>query len=59
MDKVKNISLGGFSFTIEETAYNALNTYLVEVHKHLSTNADKDEFYTTLNSVWLNCSKSK
>ena len=43
MDKVKNISLGGFSFTIEETAYNALNTYLVEVHKHLSTNADKDE----------------
>ena len=33
MDKVKNISLGGFSFTIEETAYNALNTYLVEVHK--------------------------
>ena len=43
MDKVKNISLGGFSFTIEETAYNALNTYLVEVHKHLSTNADRDE----------------
>ena len=43
MDKVKNISLGGFSFTIEETAYNALNTYLVEVHKHLSTNVDKDE----------------
>ena len=43
MDKVKNISLGGFSFIIEETAYNALNNYLNEVRNHLNQNTDREE----------------
>ncbi|GJH41598.1 hypothetical protein RCZ04_21480 [Capnocytophaga sp. HP1101] len=43
MDKVKNISLGGFSFIIEETAYNALNNYLTEVRNHLNQNTDREE----------------
>lgn len=43
MDKIKNISLGGFSFMIEEAAYNALSTYLTEVRKHLSKNEDANE----------------
>ena len=43
MDKIKNISLGGFSFIIEETAYNALNNYLNEVRNHLNQNTDREE----------------
>lgn len=43
MDKTKNISLGGFSFLIEENAYTALSQYLVEVRQHLQHNSDRDE----------------
>ena len=43
MDKTKNISLGGFSFLIEENAYTALSQYLAEVRQHLQHNSDRDE----------------
>ena len=43
MDKTKNISLGGFSFLIEENAYTALSQYLAEVREHLQHNSDRDE----------------
>ena len=43
MDKTKNISLGGFSFLIEENAYTALSQYLTEVRQHLQHNSDRDE----------------
>ena len=43
MDKTKNISLGGFSFLIEENAYTALSQYLDEVRQHLQHNSDRDE----------------
>ena len=43
MDKIKNISLGGFSFLIEENAYTALSQYLAEVRQHLQHNSDRDE----------------
>ena len=43
MDKTKNISLGGFSFLIEENAYTALSQYLAEVRQHLQHNSDHDE----------------
>lgn len=43
MDKTKNISLGGFSFLIEENAYTALSQYLTEVRQHLQHNSDHDE----------------
>ena len=43
MDKTKNISLGGFSFLIEENAYTALSQYLAEVLQHLQHNSDRDE----------------
>ena len=43
MDKIKNISLGGFSFLIEENAYTALSQYLAQVRQHLLHNPDRDE----------------
>lgn len=43
MDKTKNISLGGFSFLIEENAYTTLSQYLAEVRQHLQHNSDRDE----------------
>ena len=43
MDKTKNISLGGFSFLIEENAYTALSQYLAEVRQHLQHNSDRDK----------------
>ena len=43
MDKVKNISLGGSPFLIEETAYSQLNEYLSKVRKYLAHNEAVDE----------------
>lgn len=43
MDKIKNISLGGFSFMLEESAYTALSTYLAKVRQYLSHNEDVNE----------------
>ncbi|GIJ96676.1 hypothetical protein CAPN001_12450 [Capnocytophaga stomatis] len=43
MDKTHNISLGGFSFLIEDKAYQELSKYLNEVRKSLGNTSDTDE----------------
>ncbi|AWL77697.1 PspC domain-containing protein [Capnocytophaga canimorsus] len=43
MDKTHNISLGGFSFLIEDKAYQELSKYLNEVRKSLGNTADTNE----------------
>lgn len=43
MDTIKNISLGGFAFTIDETAYRMLQNYLNEVKKSLKNTEDANE----------------
>ena len=43
MDKIKNISLGGFSFLMEEAALKNLQDYLAQVRTYLSNNDDCDE----------------
>ena len=34
MNKVFNINLGGYPFTIDEDAFEALNNYLQTIHRH-------------------------
>ncbi|MFJ1430504.1 PspC domain-containing protein [Capnocytophaga canimorsus] len=43
MDKTHNISLGGFSFLIEDKAYQELSKYLNEVRKSLGNTSDTNE----------------
>ncbi|MBV7439936.1 PspC domain-containing protein [Weeksellaceae bacterium TAE3-ERU29] len=43
MDKTHNIGLGGFSFSIEDSAYNKLKNYLIAVRTQLKNNEDRDE----------------
>lgn len=43
MDKTHNISLGGFSFLIEDKAYQQLSIYLNDVRKSLGESADTEE----------------
>ncbi len=43
MDKTHNISLGGFSFIIEDKAYQELSKYLNDVRKSLGNNPDTEE----------------
>lgn len=43
MDKTHNISLGGFSFIIEDKAYQELSKYLNDVRKSLGNNPDTNE----------------
>ena len=43
MDKTHNISLGGFSFTIENDAYQKLSTYLMKVRQFLGDSSDTNE----------------
>ncbi|CEN36049.1 PspC domain-containing protein [Capnocytophaga cynodegmi] len=43
MDKTHNISLGGFSFLIEDKAYQELSRYLNEVRKSLGNTSDTNE----------------
>ena len=43
MDKTHNIGLGGFSFAIEDSAYNKLKNYLIAVRTQLKNNEDRDE----------------
>lgn len=43
MDKTHNISLGGFSFLMEEKAYYQLSNYLKAVQKSLGENVDTEE----------------
>lgn len=43
MKTTENISLGGYAFTIETSAYNELNTYLNEITKAFSSDPSADE----------------
>ena len=43
MDKTHNISLGGFSFLIEDKAYHELSKYLNDVRKYLGKTPDTEE----------------
>lgn len=46
MDKTHNISLGGFSFIIEDGAASQLSAYLTKVRQYLGQSADTDEILT-------------
>ena len=46
MDKTHNISLGGFSFIIENGAASQLSAYLTKVRQYLGQSADTDEILT-------------
>ncbi|MEE9437469.1 MAG: PspC domain-containing protein [Saprospiraceae bacterium] len=37
MNKIHNINLGGYPFTIDEDAYHELNKYLAEIENHFSS----------------------
>ncbi len=43
MNKTLNINLAGFSFTIEEDAYDSLQTYLEAIRSFLASEEDVDE----------------
>lgn len=43
MNKVFNINLGGYPFTIDEDAYEHLNQYLKTIHKHFRTSEGYEE----------------
>jgi hypothetical protein len=42
MKKTININLNGIPFIIDEDAYQILNSYLLEVGKHFSTEEEKE-----------------
>ena len=46
MDKTHNISLGGFSFIIENGAASQLSAYLTKVRQYLGQSSDTDEILT-------------
>jgi phage shock protein PspC (stress-responsive transcriptional regulator) len=50
MKKTISISLGGFSFQIEEDAYTKLETYLKEVQTHFSSYPDSSEIVSDMES---------
>lgn len=43
MNKVFNINLGGYPFTIDEDAYSHLNRYLKTIHKHFKNSEGYEE----------------
>jgi phage shock protein PspC (stress-responsive transcriptional regulator) len=43
MNKVSNINLGGYPFTIDEEAYRILENYLLILHKHFSVSDGHQE----------------
>jgi phage shock protein PspC (stress-responsive transcriptional regulator) len=43
MKKIQNINLGGYPITIDEDAYEHLNSYLTTIQKHFSTSEGCDE----------------
>ena len=46
MDQTHNISLGGFSFVIENNAAKELSSYLAKVRQFLGESPDTDEILT-------------
>ena len=50
MNKTININLAGFSFTIEEKAYDALHLYLQAIKSFLSSEEDMEEIVSDIES---------
>lgn len=48
MNKTVNINLAGFSFTIEESAYEALKAYIEAIKSFLSTEEDVEEILSDI-----------
>ena len=48
MNKISNINLGGFPFTIDEDAYQALDKYLKAIHKHFRKSEGYGEITTDI-----------
>jgi phage shock protein PspC (stress-responsive transcriptional regulator) len=48
MNKIVNINLGGYPFSIDEDAYGKLTTYLNTIHHHFETSEGYDEITTDI-----------
>lgn len=48
MNKILNINLGGFPFTIDDDAFEALDKYLKAIHKHFSASEGYEEITTDI-----------
>lgn len=48
MNKISNINLGGFPFTIDEDAYEALDKYLKTIHRHFRKSEGYEEITTDI-----------
>lgn len=48
MNKISNINLGGFPFTIDEDAYQHLDKYLKAIHKHFRKSEGYEEITTDI-----------
>ncbi|HHM21502.1 MAG TPA: PspC domain-containing protein [Bacteroidetes bacterium] len=48
MNKISNINLGGFPFTIDEDAYEALDRYLKAIHHHFRHSEGYEEITTDI-----------
>ncbi len=48
MNKISNINLGGFPFTIDEDAYEALDKYLKTIHQHFRNSEGYEEITTDI-----------
>lgn len=48
MNKISNINLGGFPFTIDEDAYQTLDKYLKTIHKHFRKSEGYEEITTDI-----------
>lgn len=50
MNKIYNINLGGYPFTIDDNAYRKLNSYLNTIEKHFATSEGSDEIISDIES---------
>jgi len=50
MNKIFNINLGGYPFTIDDNAYRKLNKYLDTIERHFSTSEGCDEIISDIES---------
>ncbi len=48
MNRISNINLGGFPFTIDEDAFNHLDKYLKTIHKHFRKSDSYEEITTDI-----------
>ena len=48
MNKIYNINLGGYPFTIDDDAYQQLNQYLKTIHKHFQDAEGRDEIISDI-----------